>query len=167
VEDQLDEYQLGWQDPIDQLDALRVAVKHLRAIALGPRERFDRATSFLTKYWRMPDRLKHLGSLTQALHSQKAHSRRPHIRPEIVEISRPRSRSRRRKSNSQRTRCWSKRDSNYQSHRERSGHGRARTNQGHHARSRLIRPPSLFGNTWDQEFESPLLQQPVCLSSEP
>ena len=25
----------------------------------------------------------------------------------------------------------------------------------------------LFGNTWDQEFESPLLQQPVCLSGEP
>ena len=65
------------------------------------------------------------------------------------------------KSSSQVTLCWSKGDSNYQSHRERSGHGRARTNHGHHARSQLIRPPSLFGNAWDQEFESPLLQREV------
>jgi len=65
------------------------------------------------------------------------------------------------KSSSQVTLCWSKGDSNYQSHRERSGHGRARTNDGHHARSQLIRPPSLFGNTWDQEFESVFLQRRV------
>jgi hypothetical protein len=54
----MDGYQLGWQDPINQLDALRLAVKHLRAVAVAPRERFDRATSPLTKYWRMPERLK-------------------------------------------------------------------------------------------------------------
>jgi hypothetical protein len=39
------------------------------------------------------------------------------------------------KSSSLLTPRWSKGDSNYQSHRERSGHGRARTNHGHHARS--------------------------------
>jgi hypothetical protein len=58
VEDQMDEYQLGWQDPIDQLDALRVAVRHLLRRSLGSRERFDRATSPLTKYWHIPERLK-------------------------------------------------------------------------------------------------------------
>jgi hypothetical protein len=54
----MDEYQLGWQDPIDQLDALRVAVRRLLRRSLGPRERFDRATAPLTKYWRMPERLR-------------------------------------------------------------------------------------------------------------
>ena len=41
--------------------------------------------------------------------------------------------------------------------------GGARTNHGHHARSQL---PSLFGNTWDQEFESPLLQRRVSCEPE-
>jgi hypothetical protein len=54
----MDDPQLGWQDPIDQLAALRVAVEYLRAPRLGPRERFDRATFPLTKYWSMPERLK-------------------------------------------------------------------------------------------------------------
>src|SRR5260370_18703156 len=55
----MDDLQLGWQDPIDQLGALRVAVKHLSARGrIGPRERFERATAPLTKYWRMPERLK-------------------------------------------------------------------------------------------------------------
>ena len=40
--------------------------------------------------------------------------------------------------------------------------GGARTNHGHHARSQLIRPPSLFANTWDHEFESASLQRGVC-----
>ena len=54
----MDEYQLGWQDPIDQLDALRVALGQLLRRSLGPRERFDRATFPLTKCWRTPKRLK-------------------------------------------------------------------------------------------------------------
>jgi hypothetical protein len=54
----MDDFQLGWQDPIDQLKALRAAVKHLCASGLGPRERFERATTPLVKYWRMPERLK-------------------------------------------------------------------------------------------------------------
>jgi hypothetical protein len=55
----MNDFQLGWQDPVDQLNALRVAVKHLRATRLGPRKRFDRATFPLTKYWGVPERLKH------------------------------------------------------------------------------------------------------------
>jgi hypothetical protein len=66
MELQMDDYRLGWDDPIAQLNSLRVAVKELLALGLGPqekgtgpRERFDRATRRLIIYRGWPDRLKH------------------------------------------------------------------------------------------------------------
>jgi hypothetical protein len=54
----MDKYQLGWQDPIDQLHHLRVAVRHLTHCNRTTRERFGAASEALAKYWRMPERLK-------------------------------------------------------------------------------------------------------------
>jgi hypothetical protein len=41
---------LYWAGPIDQLDSLRIAVKHLLKRSGSPRERFDAATLPLVKY---------------------------------------------------------------------------------------------------------------------
>jgi hypothetical protein len=66
MERQMNDYRLGWEDPFDQLRALRVAVKELLALGLGPqekgmgpRERFTRATSTFIKYRGWPERLKY------------------------------------------------------------------------------------------------------------
>jgi hypothetical protein len=62
---QMDDYRLGWEDPFAQLNSLRVAVKELLALGLGPqekgtgpRERFTQATSCLIRYRGWPERLK-------------------------------------------------------------------------------------------------------------
>jgi len=73
-EHEMEDPNLGWEDPIAQASSLRSAVKELLAIGLRPRERgnmgalegvvlgaserFDRATSSLWKYLRCPDRVK-------------------------------------------------------------------------------------------------------------
>jgi hypothetical protein len=55
----MDDYRLGWDDPVAQLNSLRVAVKHLGNVRAGPRERFDRATVPLIRYRYVPERLKY------------------------------------------------------------------------------------------------------------
>jgi hypothetical protein len=55
----MDDYRLGWEDPVAQLNSLRVAVKHLGNVRVGPRERFDRATRPLIRNRYVPERLKY------------------------------------------------------------------------------------------------------------
>jgi hypothetical protein len=73
-EHEMEDPNLGWEEPIAQASSLRSAVKELLAIGLRPRgrgnmgalegvmlgasERFERATSSLWKYRRWPDRVK-------------------------------------------------------------------------------------------------------------
>jgi len=85
----MDDEQLGWQDPADQLDVLRVAVRHLCEASLAPRERVTRATSPLTKYWRMPERLKNRRAniLNARIAVQRGHFTGG---PELVAIRPPR-----------------------------------------------------------------------------
>jgi hypothetical protein len=54
----MDDPNLGWEDPIDQANSLRVAVEHLVTGGMSLRNRLGRATPFLTKYRRWPERLK-------------------------------------------------------------------------------------------------------------
>jgi hypothetical protein len=54
----MDDYRPGWEDPIAQLNSLRVAVECLRKVRMGP-SRFDHATFPLIKYRYVPEHLKY------------------------------------------------------------------------------------------------------------